>query len=209
MQSMGAACRSSRTLGQAERKARCQVPGEGWQLRETERGRGREVSRRLEAEPEPRPGEGGACVRPRGAGGGARAPTRGGRGQRPTRGLPRSDCRPARLRSKPRTRRGTPASRSPARGGNAPGTPEPRTRPAGCPHLAQESSQTLAVELHVQPEPGSSWTSCNSGCWTAAAEDQTSRRGRRPRPSPDSKVGCAPGSAALRLGVASPRLRDP
>lgn len=81
------------------------------------------------------------------------------------------------------------------RGDSPVSTPRtPRPGPAGCLHLAQEPSETLAVELHVHPLPGPRrraprpWTSFRAGSRTAAAEVQASQSCPRPRPFPGSKV---------------------
>lgn len=152
----------------------------------------------MRAEPEPRPGEGEA------------------RGQ--ARAVPRSRLRasPPALHA-PGRAGDTPRGESSARGGNAPKPREPQARPASGPHLAKESSQTLAVELHLQPGSGarlpdpSPRTFCDTGSRTAAAEDQASRAAQGPAPSQTRKSPAfhARGSAAFRRGVHSPLQREP
>lgn len=98
-----------------------------------------------------------------------------------------------------------------------PGPPGPRSGPAGYPHLAKQPSQTLAVELHLQPGPGAgfhdrkSWTFFRVRPWTEAGEDQTSREVRGPAPSqaPKSTRVQHLRLSAARPGVASLRQGEP
>lgn len=160
--------------------------GDGWELLETKRswrqektshgGAGGGTSK-LRAEPEPRRGEG---------------ERRGHAGA-----LPRSRLEASRLHSMPHDTPGKhreeiarPEEAAP------PKTPEPQPRPGGRPHLAQLSSQTLAVELHPQATSGalglhdpSPWTFFSTGL-TAAAEDQTFRKVQGPAPSQTRKSNC-------------------
>lgn len=150
--------------------------------------------------------------------GGARAPAWGGGGPRPSQGCSRSrlQASPPALHA-PGRAGDTPRGESSARGGNAPETREPQARPPGGPHLAKESSHTLAVELHLQPGSGARWpdpsprTFCDTGSRTAAAEDQASRAGQGPAPSQTRKSPAfhARGCAAFRPGVHSPLQREP
>lgn len=97
----------------------------------------------------------------------------------------------------PRRAGNTPLGGNPARGGSAPRPRGPSPSPAGCPHLAKQPSQTLAVELHLQPgsrvrfRDPSPWTVSRTGSWTAAAEDQTSQRYKAP-PLPTRRAARVP-----------------
>ena len=95
---------------------------------------------------------------------------------------------------------------------DAPGPRRPRPCPAGCPHLAKESPESLAVELHLQPGPRDRFRDPSPRSPSALSLDggccgPNFPSGPRPRPFPGSNVHprptpwAQPGSARSLITV--------